>query len=105
MHNLLINAIEYSPKNTIINIELSENKKYHIVSIKNRSKGIPIENPEEIFNRFVSYANKHRKAGSGLGLHIAKRIIDAHNGKIHIDTKNKDYVRFVFTLPKPAKNS
>ena len=100
VHNLLMNAIEYSPKNSEITIELSENKKYFVFSVKNRSKGIPLGNPNDIFNKFVSYANKHKKVGSGLGLYIAKRIIDAHNGTIHIDTKQKDYIRFVFTLPK-----
>ena len=100
VHNLLMNAIEYSPKNSKIMIELSENKKFFIFSIKNKNKGIPIENPDDIFNKFVSYANKHKKVGSGLGLYIAKRIVDAHNGSINIDTRQKDYVRFVFTLPK-----
>lgn len=100
VHNLLMNAIEYSPKNSKIALELSENKKYLVFSVKNKNKGIPIENPDEIFNKFVSYANKHKRVGSGLGLYIAKRIIDAHNGSIHIDTKREGYVRFVFTLPK-----
>lgn len=100
IHNLLMNAVEYSPKNSTITIELSENKLYYIFSIKNKNKGIPLENPDEIFNKFVSFANKQKKVGSGLGLYIAKRIIDLHNGSIKIDTKQKEYVRFVFTLPK-----
>lgn len=100
VHNLLVNAIEYSPKNSVISIELSENKKDIIFSIVNVNKGIPIENPDEVFNKFISYASRQKRVGSGLGLYIAKRIVDAHNGSIYIDTKNSDYVKFVFTLPK-----
>lgn len=102
VHNLLMNAIEYSPKNSEISIELSENERSYVFSIINQNKGIPIENPDEIFNKFVSYANKHKRLGSGLGLYIAKRIIDAHNGTIKIDVSDKNYVRFIFSLPKSS---
>lgn len=100
IHNLISNAAEYSPSNSKITIQLSEEIKYIEVSIKNKNKGIPIENPDEVFKKFVSYANKQKRLGSGLGLYISKMIIDAHSGTINIDVSEKDFVKFVFTLPK-----
>lgn len=100
IRNLLMNAVEYSPNNSEIHINLSENKNDIIFSIKNKNKGIVIENPEDLFNKFVSYANKQKCVGTGLGLYIAKKAIDAHSGMINIDVSDKDYVKFIFTLPK-----
>lgn len=99
-HNLLMNAIENAPKNTVIELELSENKKYFVFSIKNENNGYTKINPDEIFNKFITYASEHKRIGSGLGLYISKKIIDAHKGSINVDIKNPKYVRFVFTLPK-----
>lgn len=99
-HNLLVNAIEYAPKNTVIELELSENKKYFVFSIRNENNDYTTINPDEIFNKFITYASKHKRLGSGLGLYISKKIIDAHNGTINVDTRNPKYVRFVFTVPK-----
>ena len=100
VHNLLSNAIEYAPKNSAIEIDLSENKKYIVFSIKNENRGILIKNPEELFDKFISRAEESKKISSGLGLYISKKIIIAHGGTIKIDTRNPKFVRFVFTLPK-----
>lgn len=100
VHNLLSNAIEYAPKNSVIEIDLSENKKYFVFSIKNENSGFLIRNPDELFDKFISRAEESKKISSGLGLYISKKIITAHGGTIKIDTKNPNFVRFVFTLPK-----
>lgn len=100
LHNLLMNAIENSPKDTAIEMELSENKKYFVFSIKNETNGYTKINPDEIFKKFMTYAVENKRVGSGLGLYISKRIVEAHNGTIKVDVKDTGYVRFVFTLPK-----
>lgn len=100
LHNLIMNAIENSPKDTVIEMELSENKKYFVFSIRNETNGYTKINPDEIFEKFMSYAVEQKRVGSGLGLYISKRIIEAHEGTIKVDVKNPKYVRFVFTLPK-----
>ena len=100
VHNLLTNAMEYAPKNSLIEIDLSENKNYIVFSIKNENRGILIKNPDELFDKFISRAKENKKISSGLGLYIAKRIILSHNGTIKVDVKDPKYVRFIFTLPK-----
>ncbi len=100
LHNLIMNAIENSPKDTAIEMELSENKKYFVFSIKNETNGYTKINPDEIFNKFMTYAVENKRVGSGLGLYISKKIVEAHGGTIKVDIKNPKFVRFVFTLPK-----
>lgn len=100
LHNLLTNSMEYAPRNSVIEIDISENKKYVVFSVKNENNGLVIENPQDLFDKFVSRAKKNKKISSGLGLYIAKKTVEAHNGSINVDVKDPKYVRFVFTLPK-----
>lgn len=100
IQNLLANAVDNAPKSSEIEIDISENKKFLVFSIKNVNGGRPIQNPNDLFHKFVSNADKSKRLGTGLGLYIAKRIVVAHGGTITVDVKNPQYVRFVFTLPK-----
>ncbi len=100
IHNLLTNAIEYAPKHSAIEIDLSENKKSIVFAIKNLNNGLIIKNPDDIFEKFVSQAKKSKRISSGLGLYISKKVIEAHDGSISLDLKDPKFVRFVFSLPK-----
>ncbi len=100
IHNLISNAAAHTPKNSVIEIDISENKKYMVFSIKNPYYGNTIEQPETLFNKFVSHAMKTKTVSSGLGLYIAKTIVDAHGGSISADIRTQGFIRFVFTIPK-----
>ncbi len=100
INNLLINACEYGYKNSNVYIELSENPHEYIFSVKNCGHGIPLSNPDDVFEKFMSVAQNDKKAGTGLGLYICKKIIEAHNGTIHAESKIEDYTKISFTLPK-----
>ncbi len=100
IHNLLSNAINNSPKKSNITIKLSENKNDMTVSIENISKNPLPENIDDLFDKFVSIANQSKCINLGLGLYVAKRIIEAHNGTIHGELTANNKVRFIFTLPK-----
>lgn len=100
LNNLMHNAYEYAPKNSLITVELNENETNIIFSIENIGVGINMENPNEIFEKYVTYAKQYARMGSGLGLHVSKAIIEAHNGTISVEsTPNKSTI-FTFTLPK-----
>lgn len=100
VHNLLINAIEYGRRNTQITIEIYETEEDLFFSIKNLGIGISFENPNDIFEKHITYAAHDKKAGNGLGLYISKKIIDAHNGTINVESKTNEYTKMTFTLPK-----
>ncbi len=100
VHNLIINTIEHGISKSKVIMDIKENGKFLIFSITNFGVGLEITNPDDIFLKYVTYAKKHKKLGSGLGLYIAKKIIDAHGGKIKVESETNNYVKFTFSLPR-----
>lgn len=100
VHNLLSNAIEHAPRDSEIKVLLSENKDYLITEVSNKLKCTPPENIDQIFDKFVSFAEKSKRANSGLGLFISKKIVEAHDGKIKVETNDNNEIKFTFSLPK-----
>ena len=100
LHNLFSNAIEHAPKNSVIEVFLSENKFNLQIAVENTLKNIPPKNINDIFDKFVSFADKSKCVNSGLGLYVAKRIIEAHNGTIKAEIKNNNKIRFTLQLPR-----
>ena len=99
MHNLLTNAIKYSFKNSEIYVNIENNKTFLIVSMKNSSIGISQNNQNDVFDKFVSFAEQNKSVNIGLGLYISKQIISAHNGTISLESIPDKYTTVTFTLP------
>ncbi|WP_019424387.1 sensor histidine kinase [Paenibacillus sp. OSY-SE] len=97
---LMDNAIKYTEKKGRINITLKKTRHQLAFSIKNSGKGIPQKNLSKLFDRFyrVDPARTQENGGYGLGLPIAKAIIDRLGGKIYADSKENDGATFTFTL-------
>jgi two-component system sensor histidine kinase ChvG len=85
--NLISNALSFSPKNGTVTITLSQQNNFAIVLVEDEGPGLPENKIENIFDRFYSERPEHEAYGShsGLGLSIAKQIIEAHNGKIYAE--------------------
>ncbi len=101
LQNLLENAVKYSrPQGAIAVTLVSTDKAMALVSIKDNGIGIPKDEQEHIFSRFFRAKNavKVETDGSGLGLYIAKAIIERHGGKIWFSTEERG-TTFFFTLP------
>ncbi len=101
LQNLLENAVKYSrPQGAIAVTLVSTDKEMALVSIKDNGIGIPKDEQEHIFSRFFRAKNavKVETDGSGLGLYIAKAIIERHGGKIWFSTEERG-TTFFFTLP------
>lgn len=99
-NNLLKNAVNYSTPNTEINLSAAQKDDMVIIQIKNITKTIPKEKLSEIFNKF-NRLDENRSSdtgGSGLGLSIAKEIIDLHDGTLFAESEN-DTVTFTVSLP------
>ena len=104
--NLLSNAVKFTPKNGKLDISIVEEEKNVLFKIKDNGKGLTPEEIQKIFGKFVTiekggdgYSTLDK--GSGLGLYIAKGLIEAHEGKIWVESRGRDLgSEFNFTLPK-----
>ncbi|AGH43403.1 sensor histidine kinase [Paraglaciecola psychrophila] len=81
---LLDNAIKYSPPDLPVEVSVKLSDSLISISIKDSGKGISATEIENIFERFVRFS-KHNQ-GLGLGLPVAKAIIEAHGGKITVES-------------------
>ena len=97
--NMLNNGINYSYKNTVLAINLSEHESFVFIKIKNTGYSIPKNIKEHIFDKYVSTAALNNKTGSGLGLYYCKTVIDAHNGDISLNSEQNNN-EFIIKLPK-----
>jgi PAS domain S-box-containing protein len=106
--NLVSNAIKYSPEDTAITIWSKKEEGIIIVGVKDAGRGIPKKDLTKVFDRFYQVDEKRGKTypGLGLGLHICKKIIEAHNGKIWAESEVGSGSAFYFSLPiyKQAKS-
>ena len=101
--NIVNNAIKYSPDGKNITVRVRQN--YHhnrvSISIKDEGVGIPLVHIDKIFNRFyrVDKSRQRSMGGTGLGLALAKTIVDAHKGRIWAQSR-EGYGSIIFvTLP------
>lgn len=101
VQNLLDNAVRYTPEGGEVTISLGRGKKEVEFSIKDTGVGIPKDQQNRVFTKFFRGANVIRldTEGSGLGLFIVKNIIEAHGGKIRLESEENKGSTFYFTLP------
>lgn len=99
--NLLSNAISYSARGGHIDIVLKKNKKEIIFSVADSGIGIPKDQQEKLFDKFFrgSNAAKIQPNGTGLGLFIAKSLVEAHKGRIWFESTEGKGTTFYFSLP------
>lgn len=95
--NIIFNAIKYSNKPGNINIRIFKPEYGAIVSIENEGKTIKNEDLSKVFERFyrTDEARNSQTGGSGLGLSIAKSIVDLHNGKIWTEVEENKVILYV----------
>jgi len=99
--NLVENAVKCSEEGNKIAITASPNGKYVILSVTDEGIGIAPDLHQKIFDRFYQVEN-HRKGnrqGTGLGLTICRGIIEAHGGRIWVESEENKGAKFSFSLP------
>ncbi len=98
---LIDNAMSYTAKGGIVDVDAYENSKVVTLSVTNTGEPISDEKKEEIFDRFYRENKSRESTGNhyGLGLSIANTIVKKHNGKISVESKNGKNI-FTVTLPK-----
>lgn len=102
LHNLLNNAIKFSPDNSTITIETTEKNDKIFVSVKDHGIGIPKDSIFKIWERFykTDTSRGRDQKGTGLGLSIVKEIIHAHDQNINVISTEGIGTEFIFTLEK-----
>ena len=101
LFNLLDNAVKYSKDEPKINISSEIRDEYLVVSVKDNGIGIQSEHVGQIFERFyrVPTGNVHDVKGFGLGLSYVKIIVDAHKGKIKVESAPNKGTKFMIYFP------
>jgi signal transduction histidine kinase len=105
--NLLSNAVKYSQKRKEISIRLwTENKSIRI-EVADRGLGIPDSDQKRIFEKFYRAHSEHKQdtGGAGLGLTVVKHVVDAHDGRIELQSKVGEGTSFKIILPQRTGNN
>ncbi len=105
VENLLNNSIKYTINHGKIEIRLVKKGNFIIFSIKDNGVGIPTEQHSRVFDKFFRSDNvvKYQTEGTGLGLYIAKNILEQLNGKIWFDSVEGLGSIFSFSIPVSKK--
>jgi signal transduction histidine kinase len=102
LHNLLDNAVKYSPDGGLVVVCGHVNETEAIVSVADQGIGIGPEHLNRLFERFYRISGPSRRPvpGTGLGLPIARAIIEAHGGRIWAESALGRGATFYFALPR-----
>jgi signal transduction histidine kinase len=98
LSNLIGNAMKFTPAGGIIAVRAETQESDVLFTVADTGPGIPAENLGDIFNPYWQ-AKRAERMGAGLGLPIARGIIEAHGGRIWVESEQNQGSRFMFTLP------
>jgi len=101
LDNLLDNAVKFSPEGTEISVSCVARKGELVVSVRDEGMGMSPEDVDRVFDRFYRAATdaSHTIGGAGLGLAICRRIMEAHGGRIRVESTLGEGSTFIFSLP------
>lgn len=102
VRNLLENAVAHSPDGENVILEISSNSHTVTLAMSDSGQGIPAEDQPHVFQPFFrgTVTHNNNRSGAGLGLAIARGIIEAHGGTISLDVDYTGGARFVVVLPR-----
>ncbi len=106
--NLIDNSIKYSKERVGIRISSSKNNLYSIIKIYDNGLGIPEKDQRSIFNKYEraaagSRSRRKKVSGFGLGLNFVQQVIEAHKGKIFVNSIEGEFTEFIIYLPLMVK--
>ncbi|MGD2027443.1 MAG: ATP-binding protein [Anaerolineales bacterium] len=101
MYNLVSNAVKYSPNGGKIRVNGEVREDEVIVCVQDEGSGIAPGDIHHIFDRFYRADPAQKKTqGAGLGLYLARAVVEAHEGKIWADPRSNNGARICFSLPR-----
>lgn len=99
LNNLVSNSLKFTPEGGQIRISASISGNDALVSVSDTGIGIPIDKQKEVFSKFYQVGTVEYKEGSGLGLFVVKGIVEAHNGKVTLESEEGKGTTVSFYLP------
>ena len=98
LQNIIHNALQHTPENSTITIELNHSETHCIIQISDNGKGFPENEINLVFNKFYRL-NNTATGGTGLGLSIVKGFTEAMNGKVHLGNLSQGGAKFTIEIP------
>jgi signal transduction histidine kinase len=99
VHNLLDNAVKYSPNSKIVWLGASSNGEALFISVRDQGVGIPEEDKAHVFEKFYRGGELAQQVkGVGLGLNLVKHIVAAHSGAVDFESKEGEGSTFTIRL-------
>ena len=106
LHNLLDNAVKYSSSGNKIEVFVKKLNNEVVIGVKDKGIGIPSELQGKLFEPFQRLEQQNNKAtGTGLGLVVCRRLVEAHGGRMWVESQPGQGSTFQFTLPMPEMGS
>jgi two-component system sensor histidine kinase/response regulator len=99
IYNLVQNAVNYSPKGGQIQVSSWFKDHNVFISVKDKGPGIDEAIQKTLFEPYASMAKRYRHVGTGLGLYISKKIVEAHQGELTVESELGKGSEFIFSLP------
>lgn len=103
IHNLMENAVKYSDKEATIEVNISQDERFIIISVTDHGVGIAKKYQKKIFEQFYRIPATHHKSGYGIGLAMVRYAVKAHGGTIKVESELGKGSTFTFTLPINSK--
>ncbi|MCP4543337.1 MAG: GAF domain-containing protein [Chloroflexi bacterium] len=100
LNNLLSNALKFTPRGGHIQVDVQEQEQTVEVSVQDDGPGVPLQERERIFEKFYTLGTSRGLAGVGLGLYIARQLVNLHGGDIRVESQSGAGSRFYFRIPK-----
>lgn len=104
IHNLMENAVKYSDKEATIEVNISQDERFIIISVSDQGVGIAKKYQKKIFEQFYRIPATHHKSGYGIGLAMVKYAVKAHGGTIKVESELGKGSIFTFTIPLHSKH-